>query len=66
MTHSKRILVAGGAGFLGINLCRLLLEEGHEVICLDDFSSGSRDNLNLVENCDRFQVLEQDVAAPHR
>lgn len=64
MTHSKRILVAGGAGFLGINLCRLLLEEGHEVICLDDFSSGSRDNLNLVENCDRFQVLEQDVAAP--
>lgn len=57
----KRILVAGGGGFLGTHLCRLLLEQGHEVFCVDNFSSGSRHNLEYLEDFDRFSVLEHDV-----
>jgi UDP-glucuronate decarboxylase len=66
MTSSKRkrILIAGGAGFLGINLCRTLLDEGHEVICLDNFSSGSRRNLELLSPYKRLSVFEHDVCNP--
>jgi UDP-glucuronate decarboxylase len=68
MTNTKRILVAGGSGFLGINLCKDLLAEGHEVICLDNFSSGSRANLtHLFEyqtQHGRLSVLERDVSEP--
>ena len=66
MKHSmtKRILVAGGGGFLGINLCKNLLEEGHDVICLDNFSSGSKSNLELVSSFRNFTLLEQDVTDP--
>lgn len=66
MKHAlrKRILVAGGGGFLGINLCKNLLEEGHEVICLDNFSSGSKSNLELVSSFRNFTLLEQDVTEP--
>src|SRR5204862_1228980 len=61
---ARRVLVTGGAGFLGSNLCDRLLEEGHEVICLDNFSSGSRRNIqHLVEN-PNFTVLEQDITSP--
>ncbi len=62
--EQKRVLVAGGAGFLGVHLCRNLLEEGHEVICLDNFSSGSRDNLQQLSSFPRFSYIEQDVADP--
>ena len=41
----KRILVTGGAGFIGSNLCERLLNEGHDVICLDNFFTGSKDNI---------------------
>ncbi len=66
MTRSKqkRILVAGGGGFLGINLCRNLLREGHEVICIDNFSSGSRQNLELLSPYKRLSVFEHDVREP--
>jgi UDP-glucuronate decarboxylase len=57
----KRILVAGGGGFLGTHLCRLLLEQGHEIFCLDNFSSGSRRNLDHLNGFDQFTVLERDV-----
>ena len=60
----KKILIAGGAGFLGANLCKLLLEEGHNVICLDNFSSGNRTNLHQLEAYERFSVIEQDVSDP--
>lgn len=63
-TGQKRILVAGGAGFLGVHLCRNLLEEGHEVICLDNFSSGSRDNLRHLASFPGFSYIEQDVSDP--
>jgi Nucleoside-diphosphate-sugar epimerases len=65
MTHtSKKILVAGGSGFLGTNLCRSLLKEGHEVIVLDNFSSGHRENIDYLTGLGKLQVLEQDVASP--
>lgn len=60
---SKKILVAGGAGFLGTSLCKSLLAEGHDVTCLDNFSSGSRRNIVSLAS-DRFSVLEQDVSSP--
>jgi UDP-glucuronate decarboxylase len=43
--HQKRILVTGGAGFLGSHLCDRLIEEGHDVLCLDNFFTGSKQNI---------------------
>lgn len=57
----KTILVAGGAGFLGSNLCRLLLDKGNKVICLDNFLTGNRENVaDLIEN-ERFKIVEHDI-----
>lgn len=61
---AKRVLVAGGAGFLGTNLCKNLLSDGHEVICLDNFSSGSRRNLLPMIGDKNFSVCEADVCDP--
>ena len=47
----KRILVSGGAGFIGSHLCTRLINEGHDVICLDNFFTGSKDNImHLMDN----------------
>lgn len=59
-----RVLVTGGAGFLGSHLCERLLSDGHEVICLDNFFTGRRQNvLHLLGNRD-FEVLRHDVCEP--
>ncbi len=59
-----RILVTGGAGFLGSHLCERLLKESHEVICLDNFFTGRRRNIHaLLDNRD-FEVLRHDVVEP--
>lgn len=58
----KKILVAGGGGFLGTHLCRHLLEAGHRVLCLDNFSSGNRRNLDQLADFEHFSCLEHDVA----
>ena len=59
-----RILVTGGAGFIGSHLCERLLGEGNEVLCLDNFFTGRRDNiLGLLDN-PRFEVLRHDVTEP--
>ena len=60
----KKILVTGGAGFLGSHLCDRLIEQGHEVICLDSFFTGRRENIAHLKDHPRFSVLAQDVIAP--
>lgn len=57
----KKILVTGGAGFIGSNLCEELLELGSTVICLDNFSTGSRDNLSNVIHHSKFTLIEGDI-----
>ena len=59
-----RILVTGGAGFIGSHLCERMLEEGHEVICLDNFFTGRRDNIQHLLNDSRFELLRHDVIEP--
>ncbi len=62
--NNKKILITGGAGFLGSHLCERLLNEGHEVICLDNFFTGNKDNiLHLVSN-PRFELMRHDVTLP--
>ncbi|HDS16396.1 MAG TPA: SDR family oxidoreductase [Proteobacteria bacterium] len=57
----KRVLVTGGAGFIGSHLCRALLEQGHEVLCLDSFFTGRKCNIdNLVERHD-FELIRHDI-----
>jgi UDP-glucuronate decarboxylase len=60
----KRILVTGGAGFIGCHLCERLLDQGNEVLCLDNFSTGSFENLVHMFNHPRFHLLEHDVVEP--
>lgn len=60
----KRILVTGGAGFLGSHLCERLLKEGHDVLCVDNYFTGSKDNIaHLMEN-PRFELMRHDVTFP--
>jgi UDP-glucuronate decarboxylase len=59
-----RIIVTGGAGFLGSHLCRRLLGDGHDVICVDDFSTGSRDNITDLQNNPAFELIEHDLITP--
>lgn len=60
----KRILVSGGAGFLGSHLCEQLVEEGNQVICLDNFFSGSEQNIANLLSSPNFKLLVQDVSLP--
>lgn len=64
MDSIKRILVTGGSGFLGSHLCERLLNEGHDVLCVDNFSSSSRDNIESLETHARFKLLCHDVVFP--
>jgi UDP-glucuronate decarboxylase len=57
----KRILVTGGAGFLGSHLCDRLLDDGHEVICVDNFFTGSRTNVGHLMDSRRFELVRGDV-----
>ncbi|WOS66552.1 UDP-glucuronic acid decarboxylase family protein [Sinorhizobium fredii] len=57
----KRILVTGGAGFLGSHLCGLLLEAGHQVICADNFSTGLRQNVEPLKRFDNFRLIAHDI-----
>ena len=59
-----RILVTGGAGFLGSHLADRLVADGHEVLCLDNLSSGRRRNIAHLESSARFRFIEADVVGP--
>lgn len=57
----KRILVTGGAGFIGSHLCEKLVNEGHHVICLDNFFTGSKDNIQNLIGLKNFELIEHDI-----
>jgi len=60
----KRILVTGGAGFLGSHLCQKLLSQGHEVICVDNYFTGLKNNVSHLLNNSNFELLRHDVTFP--
>lgn len=60
----KRVLVTGGAGFLGSHLCRRLLDAGHDVLCVDNFFTGSKDNILELFDNPHFELIRHDVTFP--
>ncbi len=64
MGKAKRILVTGGAGFLGSHLCGVLIERGHDVLCLDNFYTGVRDNISHLQDKPRFELMRHDITFP--
>lgn len=61
----KRILVTGGAGFIGSHLCERLVKEGHDVICLDNYYSGSKENVWHLIGQPNFELVRHDVVNPY-
>jgi UDP-glucuronate decarboxylase len=62
----KRILVTGGAGFLGSHLCERLVGQGHDVICLDNFFTSQKGNVDHLLDCHNFELVRHDVVDPFR
>jgi UDP-glucuronate decarboxylase len=60
----RRVLVTGGAGFLGSHLCRRLIDAGHDVLCVDNFFTGSKDNVLAFMDDKHFELLRHDVTFP--
>lgn len=60
----KRIMVTGGAGFIGSHLCERLLDEGHEVLCVDNFFTGRRSNIHKLLENKNFELLRHDITTP--
>ncbi len=63
MTNSNlyKILITGGAGFIGSNLCEYFIEKGHQVVCLDNFATGHRHNLSQIMHHPNFKLIEGDI-----
>ena len=61
----KRILVTGGAGFIGSHLCTRLVNEGNDVICLDNYFTGSKDNVRHLLDSNNFELVRHDVTTPY-
>ena len=59
--NNKNILVTGGAGFIGSNLCEELINLGANVTCLDNFSTGFRENLDAIKDRPNFKLIEGDI-----
>jgi len=60
----KKVLVTGGAGFLGSHLCERLLSEGHDVLCVDNFYTGSKNNVKHLFNHSHFELMRHDITFP--
>lgn len=60
----KRVLVTGGAGFIGSHLCQRLIARGHKVVCVDNLLTGERSNIKDLLNHDRFQFIHHDIIQP--
>ncbi len=63
-TRRKRVLVTGGAGFLGSHLCERLIAEGNDVLCVDNYFTGSKDNVAALFANPHFELLRHDVCFP--
>ena len=63
-TTHKRVLITGGAGFLGSHLCENLLKLGHEVICIDNFFTGTKNNVAHLLDSPRFELMRHDITFP--
>src|SRR6202046_872213 len=61
---AKRVLVTGGAGFIGSHLCERLLDEGNEVLCVDNFFTGTRRNIEHLLSNSRFELMRHDITFP--
>ena len=64
MTMAKRVLVTGGAGFIGSHLCERLLAENTDVLCIDNYFTGSKDNIAHLMGQPRFEIMRHDVTFP--
>src|SRR3989339_79703 len=60
----RRILITGGAGFIGSHLCEKLLNENNEVVCLDNFFTGSKNNIYNLMDSKRFELVRHDIIKP--
>lgn len=60
----KRILVTGGAGFLGSHLCEMLTDQGHDVVCLDNYFTGTKRNIDHLRTRPNFELIRHDVTMP--
>jgi dTDP-glucose 4,6-dehydratase len=58
----RRVVITGGAGFIGSHLCRRFLADGWKVVCIDNFLTGRRENIEDLESDEGFDLLEQDVS----
>ncbi|MGL4286869.1 MAG: UDP-glucuronic acid decarboxylase family protein, partial [Phreatobacter sp.] len=63
-SETRRVLVTGGSGFIGSHLCERLLEGGHEVVCVDNFFTGRRDNVMHLLDHRKFELMRHDVTVP--
>ena len=61
---NKRVLVTGGAGFVGSHLCEALLDTGAEVLCADNYFTGSKENIYHLTDNPRFELMRHDVTFP--
>jgi UDP-glucuronate decarboxylase len=64
MLDERRVLITGGAGFIGSHLCERLLADGHEVLCVDNFYTGTRRNMHTLLGNSRFELMRHDVCFP--
>ena len=60
----KRVLITGGSGFVGSHLCEALIDAGHQVLCVDNFFTGSRQNVDHLLDNHEFELLRHDVTFP--